>query len=314
MRLNSSSKFRGAAVTSELFYHRFHELGDLEHVPIQSYLATIDVSAGARLAASLHRTALGFDVDLVTPLVRKLDMDSDTGRQYLSEELYRKVSGTGIAWLDEAEAEQSSKIGAYSIMLPYQERRDQVLTYFHQRPVTADISTLELAVERVRATLPTDLRAVQLLEAYERMPRGTNFGAPFFTSDERYRPLVYQMAQDVAAHGFPLEDEPSVLYWRGQPKGPGQVPKQRSVWGTPHYQGLIASMLQISFLNAVKLDPTFVAWTTVDNINLEVTRLLRTAKQPVLSIDFSGYDASIPGVLIDYAFELFKGCFQPAGI
>jgi len=280
--------------------------------PINAYIATLDISAASRLAASLKRTARGFDVDLVTPLISNMDTDPDVAREDLANELFHKTAHGPLEWLNEAESEAKERVGSFSIMLPFSERRDQVLTYFDQASIRPDMDAFRFAVRKVGATLPTSLRPASITEAFNRMPRGTNLGAPSFTSDNRFRTSVLELAKEITRLGFPFMEDPALLFWRGQPRGLGLVPKQRTVWGFPHYVTVIELQLQIAFLKSVKHDPTFVAWRTVDDINLEVTRLLRTAKQPVLSIDFSGYDASIPELLIDAAFELLSGCFQPS--
>jgi len=103
-----------------------------------------------------------------------------------------------------------------------------------------------------------------------------------------------------------------MLYWRGQPKGIGKDPKQRTVWGYSHVMTVLELMIQMALLDALKGRPEFCAWVNADRVADVLTALLHNANQEVLSVDFSGFDASVPSEFIHAAFDLIRLSFQPS--
>jgi hypothetical protein len=281
----------------------------MELLNIDSYLSTLDVSARARVENSLRRTAAGDMVDIVTPLVP--DGDPDVGRADLRDQLLKGLLPTGYSWLDEAEIAQAAKIGAYSYMLPWVERIPTANAYFAQSGTSINQDALRIAVERVARRLPRNLSPVSLDTAYQGMPKGTNLGGPFFTSDERYRPIVLQLAKDIEDNGYrSAPNDPCIVYFRGQPRGIGLISKNRIVWGYPHWLTLLELQLQEAALPLLRLLPEFVAWNRPDDIDEVITSVIDSARGQILSVDFSGYDASVPEVLIRAAFGLIRRMFN----
>lgn len=280
----------------------------MEIISYLPYLRTLTEEAEHRLISSLDRTQRGYDVDLVTPLIHR-DEDPDLAREDISKSFLPKVTSE-FEWLNQAELEQSEKIGSYSIMLPYSERREQVYSYYAHKSTNVDEAAFAEAVVRLKARLPVSrLHSVPLLTAFEKMPAGTNQGAPFFSKDSEFRIASLWTAERIQRRNWQWDVDPCLLYWRGQPRGLHSAPKQRTVWGYPHYMIIIGLSIQIPLLNALKQEDTFVAWTNQDNIDVVVTRMLEESRHEILSIDFSGFDASLSPRLIHAVFDVLREIF-----
>jgi len=281
----------------------------MEMLPLEPYIADLSEDAALRLKSSLARTARGSGVDLVTPFIPRSE-DPNLGRTILRDELLPKVYSK-YDWINDAERTQASLIGAYSIQLPYVDRAESVERYFRTPMGNYDGSLLDRAVELFISSLPQlDLSPLPLELAFNHMPTGTALGAPFFTSDKRYRYDVLRVAQYIHRMGWQYDVDPSQLFWRGQPRGIGEIPKQRVVWGYPHYMTIIELSLQEPMLQVLREINAFVAWKTPDDVDMVVTGIIDRAVHPMLSIDFSSFDASLIRELIYGAFDAVEAMFE----
>jgi hypothetical protein len=275
-----------------------------------AYLDTIDGSAAARVLSSIHRTSVGNDLeDYVTPLIK--DGDPDTRREEVKEFFLSQLPLTRYPWLRTAEEEQASKIGSYSQQLPYSERMVNVHAYFAPNHGNPDLDVLRAAVRMTQDLMPVNLNPLSLLDAVNQMPKGTNLGAPFFTSDKRYIPHVYQMAEQLEAHNFEeLEMLPALMFFRGQPRGTGLVTKNRTVWGVSHITIAHGLRVQRPLLEHLKQRVEFSAWNTSDIIDRAVTHAFSVGKQQIISVDFSGYDSSLHPLLMESCWGLIRRSFN----
>jgi len=278
---------------------------------IDGYLAELDESAASRVLNSLRRTAVGNDLeDYVTPLVP--DGDPDYWRGVISTNLFHELQLSRFPWLLEAEEEQKSKIGAYSQMLPYTERKPDVHAYFAENLSQPDQDMLRAAVRNVAAIMPDGLNVVPLDVAIDKMPKGTNLGAPYFTSDERYIPGVAASAEIIERAGFvaPADSLPALMFWRGQPRGLGQVSKNRTVWGISHIVIAHGLRVQIPLLQHLRQRVQFAAWNASDVIDRAVGQAFEASRKQIISVDFSRYDASLHPLLMEAAWMLIRRCFS----
>lgn len=285
----------------------------MEVISFGPYLQTLTEEAENRVISSLNRTERGYSTDLVSPLIDRAE-DPDEGREHLREEFFPQVL-TQFEWLNQAEEAQAERIGSYSIMVPYTDRREQVHSYFESErnreylPMV-DESAYEMAKVRLSNRLRLQkLHSVTLLQAYEKMPRNTNQGAPFFSNLPEYRIQSLWLAERVQRRGWHWDVDPALLYWRGQPRGIGQLPKQRTVWGYPHYLVIIGLSIQIALLEVLKRMDTFVAWTTQERIDEVITRIMTEARQRILSIDFRSFDARLIARIIHTVFDVLREGF-----
>jgi len=278
------------------------------------YESTLSYDALSRLDQSLARTERGSLHDLVSPLVKD-KFKPTMGRELRITETLINILPTGYAWLDEAEMMQMEKIGPYSVMLPYREREESVLKYFEKHPTAIDEGALAYAFTSLTNEVQETLSPVSVDIAFDSMPKGTNLGLPWLSKLKKYLPEVLDKVLDVVGSGYQIEDlDPAILYWRGQPRGLIELPKQRVVWGFPHYITVLELMLQIPVLNCLEFKPGFSAWRGPDAVDGEITKLIDRARVEILSVDFSSYDASVPRVLIEKVFDVLRIWFDDSAI
>lgn len=276
------------------------------------YLASLSPEAEERVTRSLNRTRLGFDQDLVTPLVPDRNAQVE-GRQLRVEEVSRFAFSTGLDWLDEQERALSEKVGPYSIMLPYHERAQQVETYFRQKTPVLDPDAWDYASNLTASLVGSTLHATSIETAFRNMPRGTNLGGPFFSADSIYYEAMLERARSILRSGFrDVLTDPCLLYWRGQSRGPREAPKQRSVWGYPHYITVFELMIQEPLLNYLRAyrPAEFCAWIGSGAVDSAMTQLLGSEHGEILSVDFKGFDASVPGIVIERVFGIIRSWFS----
>jgi len=274
------------------------------------YLQTLSTSARARVISHNNGVAIGSDTDWTTPLIKRKKYNVTAQRQHIRDEVLNWISDGLQPWLLEVERQQAEKIGPYSIRLPYDERIADIKRYWSQAN-TEDSVFLKAGFEKFIKRLPRGLKPTTVAYAYSQMPNGTNLGAPFFTSDARYRDDVFEIARDVTESDYEFSRrDPAILFWRGQPRGLKEIPKQRVVWGYPHWLTILELQLQEAALPALQALPMFSAWVSSDRVDKSISKIISQAGQDILSVDFSGFDASVPKILIQYAFEAVRYMFD----
>lgn len=277
----------------------------LRVLPLHNYTELLEEGASVRLMQSLHSTAAGRMVDLVSPIIP--DGDPDFWRVRFRDELLQRVQ-SGYEWLDDAEAQQAEKIGAYSYQLPFADRRENVFSYFDDNRGVADADLMRRAIDIVASRMPTGLEPASIADVIKDMPKGTNLGWPYFSSDIKFLPDVASDAELVIEHDFDAPYDPAVLFWRGQPRGIGEISKNRTVWGYPHYLTVLELMLQRPALQAIRGMPEFAAWNDFDTIDRVVTDLLQSEGY-VISNDFTTYDQLLSPLLMYAAEEIVLRMF-----
>jgi len=280
----------------------------MEILPSKAYLESLSPEAEELVAQSLASTKVGRLKDWVTPLIADRN-DPIGGRVSRIDEMRQWLFPTGYDWLDAVEADAIEGIGPESIQLPYDERKEVVYDYFSQPDIHPSWDSWDYATNKLAGLVSTAVRLVDLNTAYEDMPRGTNLGLPFATADAEYRIQVLELARHVSRSGFKGRPDPCMLYWRGQMKGLDVTPKQRTVWGYPHYITLLELQIQIPLLHVLRSKLEFSAWNEPTVVNHAVTEVMLHARQDILSVDFSRFDASVPRVLIEQIFAILRSWF-----
>lgn len=286
-------------------------IGNMRTLSSIRYLDSLSQDAEMRVRKSLDRTSVGFDKDLVTPLGDRADPRA--GRIQRIHEISELVFPTGYEWLDDVERDRMEGIGPYSIMLPYNDRKPQVYQYFEQKTsIHYSPEALDIATEYVSSLIRSQLHSVSPDVAFADMPRGTNLGHPFYSSDfSEYGMATLEMARALIRGGFndPVIP-PCLLYWRGQPRGLDEITKQRTVWGFSHIVTILELMLQIPMLHALRKRHEFAAWVSTAAVDEVATNILDTAENDILSVDFSGFDASVNEILIHRVFDIIRNWFS----
>jgi hypothetical protein len=227
--------------------------------------------------------------------------------------------------LASAELHQLGKHGTYSRRPPYLTPDDFGLSldvlvrrYFephhcvmHSGPAlaAADAAVSRLYDVRKGVLTPWSLRraAESFLQAK------TGLGWPVFSSSHEHVPDVMAMSANLIRCNYPRESVhyyPGVVGFRGQPRGDGPFCKFRAIYQGSRVIGNLEKMIQGPLLNALRGCETFCAWDGRDAVDAAVTRLLRSSKVPLLSIDFSNFDSSIPEPVIRRVFRLMAGWFD----
>lgn len=262
----------------------------------QSLLARLPVDGAKRLERSLARTDEGFGEDLRTPLYDGRD------RGEIIQDFKAQIGFTRFEELTEIDEHEMNKVGPFSIMLPYSERVSDVTKYWDQH-FNPDESCLKAAFDSVCSILPkASLRSASLSTAFGMMPKDTSLGLPFLTRDRSQVGSYLQRAEMLSS---PEEIYPCVLYWRGQPKGLTEIPKQRVVWGFDHAETIRGATILYPTLDALKQRPGFSAWLGSPFVDEEATSLLREARgRRIFSMDYSGFDSSLHRSLLDLVDEV----------
>jgi len=284
----------------------------MKRLSVDRYLEGLSADAVQRVVSNLNATNKGHDKDLVSPLIGKDDPAPDDKRQVLGLGLLGEVTPSGLHALDELEREQFEKIGPYSIQQPFEDRLPTVEAYFGNKDESRmDQEGLDYAFDQLMKIMPT--RRIEPIDAYDaflNMPHGTNLGAPFFTSDNSARDAVLELAEMVIDSGFRLDfGDPCSLYSRTQPRGYHEIPKQRVVWGYPHYITIIELMIQMALLPYLSSKIEFSAWNVSETVDVAVTYIMGKATTDIISVDFSSFDQSVNETLIHMAFDAIRAVF-----
>lgn len=283
-------------------YHR-HGKGPILHGEFveQTYQRYMDADAIGRLTNFLNSVSRGDPTDLRTPLY-----DKDLPRTWFLDQV-AKFAFTGIEALDDYEHGEELKVGPYSIREPWDKRRDSINEYFKNVTVNPDLSATDYADDQLLALVPRALIPLGMDSAYSLMPRGTNLGLPKFTrekSDERW---YLDEARKLDALEYPLDTWfPSVIGWRGQPRGLNEIPKQRNVWMCSHVETIIGKTLVQPLVDGLRGKEEFAAWNPLHRVDEVVTHMFDEAKQPILSIDFSSFDQRMTRFVIEHVFDVIN--------
>lgn len=256
----------------------------------------ISDEASNRLSRLLDGVVEGNDSILVTPMAERTSPeDILLGWTSIFNDNALKMNKT----LQELELEQISKFGPRSIAVPWNERMDGVLDYFD----TDESKALEqlcrdIALD-IRVENPHRLRPLSLSNALKYIKRQTNAGLPTL--------LKKGTAIEENEIGSP-NIWPCVPFTRTQ-----ENKKTRTVWGYP-----LADVLdEMRFYRPILVyqrDMYYrAALRKANDIDEAITTLLDFAyltKRKLVSIDFSGYDASVGPALQQMAFYYFALLFQ----
>jgi hypothetical protein len=263
----------------------------------------IDREGSIGLERSLGRSEVGVSTDIRTPFAGEAERES------IIERYTKEIGFTKFRELTEIDEKEISKIGPYSIMLPWKDRRKSV-SDFETQEYHGNDSTLDSIVDEVgKLFAPSSLRPMGLSTAVASMPRRTMLGLPTMSSDEARIDEYSQRASQVSsAHDI----YPCVAGWRGQPQGLHELPKQRLVWMFDHVETILGLSVLYPILNKLRVLPGFSAWSNDLIVDDSVTRLLiqaRTNGVDVISADFSNFDASVSFTLLRCVFDLLRYWF-----
>lgn len=279
----------------------------LRYGDLSPLMDNLEQGARNRLRNHLERVVRGSPDDVCTPFFPKEQRNRPSA---YARGILDKLALTRFDELNDIELREMEKFGPFSIMDPWSMRRAHFESYFTQGEV-ADEATLGLAVRRMSTLIKNELHALPVDIAYANLPSGTNLGLPSFTSEASERPEYLKRARYLAAGGYrDFAVFPSVIFWRGQPNGNQEHIKNRDVMGFDHLETIIALRYQPVVLDALRHTEAFMAWNDLDYVDAGMTHILNTnGDRDIISVDFSGFDASVPGKLIHAAFDVLRSWF-----
>jgi hypothetical protein len=253
----------------------------------------------------LARTVEGFKDDLRTSFYDGVDRES------IIRKLVEDVGYSAFEEMEEIDHDEERKIGPFSIMLPWSQRKDDVRKYWNQS-FNPQEDALSRAYYKVRDLNPiASIRPSDFSTAYGLMPKNTSLGLPEVTRDKRYAAKYLHRAQQIRV---PDDIYPCILYWRGQSAGLRVTPKQRVVWGFDHAETILGATILYPLIRVLRDKPGFSAWLGDVFVDEGVTRILNKARgRRIISMDFSGFDSSLSGKFLDLVDSILGSWFNKIG-
>lgn len=252
------------------------------------WLSSISQTALNSLTVNNDRVLRGSDEILTAPGWDKI---SDSRIAEHGFEMLDRVHVTPK--LEEIEDSNFSKFGPRSLAKPWEERRESLSAYFDHD----DYDPGDLDVPKRSGSLRTmDLRAVG-----RSLVKSSSAGLPYM----RRKGLVLETA--LSNYESEVDRYSCVLYTRTQ-----EGRKTRDVWGTPISDVIREQQYVIPYLRHERLLAHRSALLGPQSVDNSITNLLfgKRPSEVVVSVDFSGFDASITPTMAHNAFSLIASDFQ----
>jgi len=142
-----------------------------------------------------------------------------------------------------------------------------------------------------------------------------SLGFPRFGKDKSMLGDYFDVSQSYADHGFPLEDalrNPGLIGARSVSRGRGLMSKSRFITQWSRLLGNWEKTLFIPLFARLSQLPTFCAWGGQTWTDTVVTKFMKAAEGPMWSLDFTGFDASVPFEVINRVFRCIRSWFDSA--
>jgi len=187
----------------------------------------------------------------------------------------------------------------------------------HLRPhcVTIDPRSATYADECLRSWIRKgSCRAVSCAEAAISFDKKSQRGWPWFMKTLRVPYEYFHEAEELLADGLRLENArryPGVAGTRPQACGLGRTASWRGVIGMSMCTNILKKMVYIPVRNKLIKKTSFSAWVSRAAVDQAVTSMLKSRiRWPILSVDFSQFDASLPNDVIRRLFATLRFWFQ----
>lgn len=274
---------------------------------LESLYRTLTPVAWRRLKSFLRLVEVGQPKDYTTPFLPRKWQDH---QQAFGQVMLEAIATTKIQPLQDIEVREADKFGPFSIRDPWELRREGVVEYFSQMEVKASISLKKAYLQMAKLIPAHSLKALSLDQSFDVAPKGKNLGLPEFTNDRGFEGEYLRRAKRIASGGYKKDAYPAVLGWRGQPNGSIHHIKNRPVWMMDHVESYISVGVIQVVLNVLRSKPGFAAWNDLSYVDRRITQILDRARAKIVSVDFSGYDRTLPETPIHLAFDLLRHWFQ----
>ena len=270
--------------------------------PWDSYLESLPAAGAQRASGRRATTLAGTSTDLRSQLFHSED------RRFLMNEMWEETDLSSVErTLLEFEISEKEKLGPWSIMFPWEERKDEVYAFDNRKGMSSvDRRAYAHALESVRALVPqSSVKPMSLESAWKAIPRNTSKGLPWLTRDNGVMPKYLRRAEEGIKSDDP-EIFPFFLGWRGQAHGIRiSDVRQRIIWEADKVEALISARWLYPMLSRLKLRREFAAWNDLDIVNGAVQDAFKIAEGgEIYSTDFSGFDASLDEELLSDVFDI----------
>jgi hypothetical protein len=136
------------------------------------------------------------------------------------------------------------------------------------------------------------------------MPTEGNLGLPWWTRDRSVAPDYLRRAMEMRTSE---ELYPAVFAVRGTPNGHEDTNKIRGVHATDHAETILGGSMMTPILNGLRKVRGFAGWSTLDDIDGAISRLMESAQGRVMhSLDYRHFDVSVPIQLNDIGFDILE--------
>jgi len=280
-------------------------------------------SAWAALLSQLGALKKGCITDWVTELLVPFGKDRDNGRHRLAQFVWDYCDLASLpTWLRGAEEFQRQGHGTYSKVAGYFVSVDGrisleqgVQKYFKRRYLALNPESAKFATKRLMSWFKKgEMRSVSLEASAASFVKRAARGWPWMVTTARAPYEYYVEAREVLRHNLDnryARAYPGVLGTRGQPKGLGKWAKSRAIFGMSLVPNLLKDMLFTTVVEEAKRRMAFCALHSRAAVDIAVTGVLKLAgDRPILSIDFSNFDASLPSEVIGYCFDALAHWFH----
>jgi len=286
------------------------------------------VGGGARFrAVYLSTFAEGDPNDYGTPMLGDAcddpKADKDAVRKSLGEEVWQCCElDTVEEPLRVLEVLAQGKHGSCK-RLPYRipytvgdSMQDQVESVLKSHPGLSLKRKARLAANRFLQSVFDSVKGGPLVPVSLMVAAGSfdnkNLGYPHYVKDRTLLGEYFERSRLLGEQGFPLDDAtcfPGLIGGRTVPRGPYLYGKSRFITMWSRVLANWEKTIFIPLSERLKLLPGFCAWNHPRDVNREITRLLYREEGPILSLDYSGFDASVPFEVITEVFALIRNWF-----
>lgn len=283
--------------------------------------ASLVAGAAVRLASLLGCLRAGSEADLVTPLVGKSTTDKRGKRYELAESVRRHCEFSQLpSWLRHHEQEQRRSHGAWSNHQPYAlGLKEGVERFLVRVNYSIDRHAARVADAFVASRVKKGtLWAFSLDAAASSFEGATSYGWPFVSSSSEYYQPCLELSSELLKGS--IKDYlayPAILGTRGQAAGLNLRCKSRVVWQCSRVVANIEKMVFIPVFKALQHTPGFASWTSAMEVNHAITSMFdgnscrrSVAWSPVMSVDFSKFDVTLPHEVIDRVYSIIRSWFR----
>jgi hypothetical protein len=272
----------------------------------------------------------GVEDDYGTPILgssyRQPGFDKDRARKFLGDKLSAMCGlATLPLGLPAVEVVQQAYHGTISRRPPYNVTQmtpgdsllDQVMACRKSKEIVFNQKAAKLADDFVRQLINVQVRGklkpCRLFDAATSFPNSTSLGYPKFVKGKVGIREYFAESLELGRLGWPLSDAvryPGLIGARSVARGPYLYSKTRYVTQWSRVIGNWEKTLFIPMRDILKKLPTFCALVGSERVDAVVTGMMRRTTGPILSLDFSGFDASVPFPVINRVFGVIKDWFE----